>query len=49
MLKRYLDDSKGMPAQDFITDISPINNVAAERLGSACSSPPNQWPSVPTG
>lgn len=32
MLKRYLDESKGIAAQDVITDIAPLNNVAAERL-----------------
>jgi DNA modification methylase len=32
MLKRYLDESKGVPAQDVITHIAPLNNVAAERL-----------------
>lgn len=39
MLKRYLDESKGIPAQDVITDISPLNNVAAERLGYPTQKP----------
>lgn len=32
MLKRYLEESQGIPAQDVITDVY-VNNVAAERLG----------------
>lgn len=39
MLKRYLDESKGIPAQDVISDISPLNNVAAERLGYPTQKP----------
>ena len=39
MLKRYLDESTGTPAQDVITDISPLNNVAAERLGYPTQKP----------
>jgi DNA modification methylase len=39
MLKRYLDESPGIPAQDVITDISPLNNVAAERLGYPTQKP----------
>lgn len=38
-LKRYLEESKGVPAQDVITDISPLNNVAAERLGYPTQKP----------
>ncbi len=36
-LKRYL--SEGMPIQDTITDISPINSQAAERLGYPTQKP----------
>ncbi len=32
MLKRYLDDQPGVPLQDVWTDISPLHNLAAERL-----------------
>lgn len=33
MLKRYLDEMKGMPIGDVWTDVSRINQVASERLG----------------
>jgi len=39
MLKRYLDESPGTPAQDMITDVNPLNNVAAERLGYPTQKP----------
>lgn len=39
MLKRYLDESTGIAAQDVITDITPLNNVAAERLGYPTQKP----------
>jgi DNA modification methylase len=39
MLKRYLDESPGTPAQDVIVDINPLNNVAAERLGYPTQKP----------
>jgi hypothetical protein len=39
MLKRYLDEARGIPALDLITDISPLNNVAAERLGYPTQKP----------
>lgn len=39
MLKRYLDESTGIPAQDVITDVKPLNNVAAERLGYPTQKP----------
>jgi len=39
MLKRYLDESKGVPAQDVISDVSPLNNVASERLGYPTQKP----------
>lgn len=38
-IKRYLEESKGIPAQDVITDISPLNNVTAERLGYPTQKP----------
>jgi site-specific DNA-methyltransferase (adenine-specific) len=38
MLKRYLDESHGIPAQDVITDIY-VNNVASERLGYPTQKP----------
>lgn len=39
MLKRYVEESKGVPAQDVITDISPLNNATAERLGYPTQKP----------
>jgi DNA modification methylase len=39
MLKRYLEEAKGIPPLDTITDISPLNNVAAERLGYPTQKP----------
>lgn len=39
MLKRYVEESKGIPAQDVISDIRPLNNVAAERLGYPTQKP----------
>ena len=39
MLKRYLDESTGIAAQDVITDITPLNNVAQERLGYPTQKP----------
>lgn len=39
MLKRYLDESKGIPALDVITDIDKLNNVSAERLGYQTQKP----------
>jgi DNA modification methylase len=39
MLKRYLEEAKGIPALDVITDIAPLNNVAAERLGYPTQKP----------
>jgi DNA modification methylase len=32
-LKRYLDESRGVPLQDVWTDIAPVNSQAKERLG----------------
>ena len=39
MLKRYLDESKGIPAQDVITDIGMMNNMSEERLGYPTQKP----------
>ena len=39
MLKRYLDESPGISAQDVIVDIQPMNNVAKERLGYPTQKP----------
>ena len=39
MLKRYLDESKGVPAVDVITDIGPLRNMTAERLGYPTQKP----------
>ena len=39
MFKRYLEESPGIPALDVITDISPLNNVAQERLGYPTQKP----------
>lgn len=38
MLKRYLNESKGIPAQDVIGDIY-VNNVSAERVGYPTQKP----------
>jgi hypothetical protein len=38
-LKRYLDDTPGQIAQNFWTDISPINSQAGEALGYATQKP----------
>src|SRR6266487_2077801 len=37
--KRYLDELPGLPIQDVITDISPINSQAVERLGYPTQKP----------
>lgn len=37
--KRYLDELPGLPIQDVITDISPINSQAQERLGYPTQKP----------
>jgi DNA modification methylase len=39
MLKRYLDESPGVPALDVIVDIGPLNNATAERLGYPTQKP----------
>lgn len=37
--KRYLDEAKGIPAQDVISDIAPLNATTAERLGYPTQKP----------
>lgn len=37
--KIYLDEEKGVPAQDIWTDVDPINMMAAERLGYPTQKP----------
>lgn len=39
MLKRYLDEQPGVPAQDIIDDIGPIHNMSSERLGYPTQKP----------
>lgn len=39
MLKRYLEEARGVPPLDIISDISPLNNAAAERLGYPTQKP----------
>jgi DNA modification methylase len=39
MLKRYIDEARGVPPLDVVTDVSPLNNVAAERLGYPTQKP----------
>lgn len=39
MFIRYLDESRGVPVQDVITDIERLNNVSAERLGYPTQKP----------
>ena len=39
MLKRYLEDQAGQPIQDVITDIPPMHNLSAERLGYPTQKP----------
>ena len=39
MLKRYLDEQPGVLMQDIWTDIKPIHNLAAERMGYATQKP----------
>ncbi len=38
-LKRYLDELPGVPIQDVITDIAPVNSQAKERLGYPTQKP----------
>lgn len=39
MVKRYLDESRGIPAQDVITYISPLKNITTERIGYPTQKP----------
>lgn len=39
MLKRYADQQPGVPLQDVWTDIPPLHNLAAERLGYPTQKP----------
>ena len=39
MFIRYLEEAEGVPPLDVITDVSPLNNVAAERLGYPTQKP----------
>lgn len=39
MYKRYADEMPGVPLQDVWTDISPLHNLAAERLGYPTQKP----------
>lgn len=39
MLKRYLDEQPGVPLQDVWTDIRPLHNLTAERLGYPTQKP----------
>lgn len=39
MLKRYADQMPGVPLQDVWTDIAPLHNLAAERLGYPTQKP----------
>jgi DNA modification methylase len=39
MLKRYLEESRGVPAVDVISDISPLKNMTLERLGYPTQKP----------
>jgi DNA modification methylase len=39
MYKRYLDEMPGVPLQDIWTDIPPLHNLAAERLGYPTQKP----------
>lgn len=39
MLKRFLDEQRGVPLQDVWTDIKPIHNVSSERLGYPTQKP----------
>jgi DNA modification methylase len=39
MLKRYADEQPGVPLQDMWSDIPPLHNLAAERLGYPTQKP----------
>jgi hypothetical protein len=38
-VKRYIEEAAGVPAQDVITDIRPLHNVAEERIGYPTQKP----------
>jgi hypothetical protein len=38
-VKRYREEAAGIPAQDVITDIRPLHNVADERIGYPTQKP----------
>jgi site-specific DNA-methyltransferase (adenine-specific) len=38
-IKRYLDEAKGLPVQDVITDIEPLRSWHQERIGYATQKP----------
>ena len=39
MLKRYVEESKGVPMQDVWTDIKPLHNLSKKRLGYPTQKP----------
>lgn len=39
MLKRYIEDSKGVPLLDVILEVSPLNNATSERIGYPTQKP----------
>ena len=39
MLKRYVEEARGIPALDVVTDIGPLKNSSAERLGYPTQKP----------
>jgi len=39
LLKRYLDEARGIPLLDVITEISPLQNMTRERLGYPTQKP----------
>lgn len=39
MLKRYLDEQRGVPLQDIWTDVKPIHNMSDERFGYPTQKP----------
>ena len=39
MLKRYADEQPGVPLQDIWTDLPPLHNLAAERMGYPTQKP----------
>ncbi|MDT0632935.1 site-specific DNA-methyltransferase [Rubrivirga litoralis] len=39
MLKRYVEEARGIPALDVVTDVGPLKNSSAERLGYPTQKP----------